>query len=68
MCTAFIKQRKKPRRLDQLRVLHITTKMDENKIITYSLPERPRSSENKRYVINGSGKPRKNVFKTHAAK
>lgn len=34
----------------------------------YLLPERPRSSGCKRYVINGSVKSRKNVFKTHAAK
>jgi len=67
MCTAF-KQKEKSRKLDQLRVLYSTTKMDEKKTLTYSLPERPRSSGYKREVINGSDKSRKNVFKTHAAK
>jgi hypothetical protein len=66
-CTGF-KQKKKSRRLDQLRVLYSTTKMDEKKTLTYSLPERPRSSGYKRKVMIGSDKSRRNVFKTQAAK
>ncbi len=46
----------------------MSTAIDEDRVVIYLLPERPRSSEYKRKVNNGSVKSRKNVFKTDAAK